>query len=93
MLRVSDVDRVDLDDKGAVKDADKLTKSIKSEWSDFIQTTTTQGAQTAAPPVNSGGSAMTKADIYKKDDHGRYTCLRQSVKRRSWKTNYMKGLN
>lgn len=72
VLRVSDVDSVDLDDKGAVKDADKLTESIKSEWSDFIQTTTTQGAQTAVPPVNSGGSAMTKADIYKKDDHGRY---------------------
>ena len=72
VLRVSDVDSVELDDKGAVKDVDKLTESIKSEWSDFIQTTTTQGAQTAAPPVNSGGSAMTKADIYKKDDHGRY---------------------
>ena len=72
VLRVSDVDRVELDEKGAVKDVDKLTESIKSEWSDFIQTTTTHGAQTAAPPVNSGGSAMTKADIYKKDDHGRY---------------------
>ena len=72
VLRVSDVDSVDLDDKGAVKDADKLTESIKSEWSDFIQTTTTPGGLTAAPPVNSGGSAMTKADIYKKDDHGRY---------------------
>ena len=72
VLRVSDVDSVELDDKGTVKDVDKLTESIKSEWSDFIQTTTTQGAQTAAPPVNSGGSAMTKADIYKKDDHGRY---------------------
>lgn len=72
VLRVSDVDSVELDDKGAVKDVDKLTESIKSEWSDFIQTTTTQGAQTSAPPVNSGGSAMTKADIYKKDDHGRY---------------------
>lgn len=72
VLRVSDVDRVELDDKGAVKDVDKLTESIKSEWADFIQTTTTQGAQTVAPPVNSGGNAMTKADIYKKDDHGRY---------------------
>lgn len=72
VLRVSDVDSVEIDEKGAIKGADKITESIKSEWADFIQTTTTQGAQTAAPPVNSGGSAMTKADIYKKDDHGRY---------------------
>ena len=72
MLRVSDVDSVEIDEKGAIKGADKITESIKSEWADFIQTTTIQGAQTAAPPVNSGGSAMTKADIYKKDDHGRY---------------------
>jgi len=72
VLRVSDVDGVELDEKGAIKDADKLTESIKSEWSDFIQTTTTQGANTATPPANGGSSAMTKADIYKKDDHGRY---------------------
>lgn len=72
VLRVSDVDGVELDEKGAIKDADKLTTSIKSEWADFIQITTTQGAQTAAPPTNNGGNAMTKADIYKKDDHGRY---------------------
>ena len=69
VLRVSDVDSVEIDEKGAIKGADKITESIKSEWADFIQTTTIQGAQTAAPPVNSGGSAMTKADIYKKDDH------------------------
>ena len=72
VLRVSDVDGVELDENGAVKDADKLTESIKSEWADFIPTTTTQGAQTAAPPANAGGRTMTKADIYKKDDHGRY---------------------
>lgn len=72
VLRVSDVDSVELDDKGAVKDADKLTESIKGEWSDFIETTTTKGADTARPPASPGAAAMTKADIYKKDDHGRY---------------------
>lgn len=72
VLRVSDVDAVELDENGVIKDADKLTESIKSEWADFIQTASTQGAQTATPPANSGKAAMTKADIYKKDDHGRY---------------------
>lgn len=72
VLRVSDVDSVELDEKGTIKDADKLTESIKSEWADFIGTTSIQGAQTATPPASTGGNRMTKADIYKKDDHGRY---------------------
>lgn len=72
VLRVSDVDGVELDDKGAIKDADKLMESIKSEWADFITTTETRGANTSNPPENNGSGAMTKADIYKKDDNGRY---------------------
>lgn len=72
VLRVSDVDGVELDDKGAVKGSDKLVEGIKSEWADFITTTSTKGADTATPPGNTGGGSMTKADIYKKDDHGRY---------------------
>lgn len=62
VLRVSDVDGVELDDKGAIKGADELTKSVKSEWSDFIVTTTTKGADTPTPPANTGGS-MTKDQI------------------------------
>lgn len=72
VLRVSDVDSVELDEKGTIKGADKLTEGIKSEWADFIGTTSIQGAQTATPPASTGGNGMTKADIYKKDDHGRY---------------------
>lgn len=72
VVRVSDLDGLELDDKGAIKDADKLTESIKSEWADFITTTQTRGAQTSNPPANNTSGSMTKADIYKKDDHGRY---------------------
>ena len=72
VLKVSDIDSVELDEKGTIKGADKLTESIKSEWADFITTTETRGANTSNPPANNNGSAMTKADIYKKDDHGRY---------------------
>lgn len=72
VLKVSDVDSVELDEKGAIKGADKLTESIKSEWADFITTTQTRGASTSNPPANNPSGAMTKADIYKKDEHGRY---------------------
>ena len=72
VLRVSDIDGVELDENGAVKGADKLLEGIKSEWSDFITTTETRGAQTSTPPANHNSGTLTKADIYKKDEHGRY---------------------
>lgn len=67
VLRVSDLDGVELDDKGAIKDADKLTESIKTEWADFIPTTTTQGAQTATPPatIAQAQKTYTVSDIKK----------------------------
>ena len=60
VLRVSDVDSVELVD-GKIKDSDTLTESIKTEWADFITTTTTQGAQTATPPANNPGQAEPKS--------------------------------
>lgn len=65
VVRVSDIDSVELDDNGAIKDADKLTESIKTEWADFIPTTTTQGAQTATPPTTTTQKTYTAADIRK----------------------------
>ena len=56
VLRVSDLDSVELGDDGKIKDADKLTENIKIEWADFIPTTTTQGAQTSTPPATNTGT-------------------------------------
>lgn len=73
IIKVSDIDGLELDKDGKIKDAEKHTESVKNEWSDFIETTSTQGAKTATPPTNNGGTnKMTKAEIYKKDDKGRY---------------------
>lgn len=72
IMKISDVDVVEFDKDDKVKDADKLTESIKSEWSDFIVTQSEQGANTSKPPQNNGGNKMTRADIYKKDENGRY---------------------
>ena len=62
VLKVSDVDSIELDEDGKIKDADKLKESIKKEWSDFIQTSGQQGAKTSTPPANVGGK-MSKEDI------------------------------
>ena len=72
VLKVTNLDDFELDKDGKIKDADKHTETVKTEWADFIETTSTQGANTATPPTNNGGTKMTKADIYKKDDKGRY---------------------
>lgn len=70
VLKVSDVDSVELTDKGEIKGADKLTASIKDEWADFIETTEVQGAQTPHPPANTGGSTTTKEQIMNIKDIG-----------------------
>lgn len=70
VLKVSDVDGVELTDKGEIKGADNLTASIKDEWADFIETTGVQGAQTPNPPANTGGSTMTKEQIMDIKDIG-----------------------
>ena len=72
IIKVSDIDGLELDKDGKIKDAEKHTENVKSEWADFIETTTTKGANTATPPITNGGAKMSKADIYKKDDKGRY---------------------
>lgn len=50
------IDALELDEKGVVKDPDSLRSSIKEDWSDFVVTVTTEGAQIAHPPVNTGGA-------------------------------------
>lgn len=80
VLKVSDVDSVELDEKGTIKGADKLTESIKSEWADFITTTSTKGADTANPPANRGGNAMTRDEIFKiKDATARQAAIKENI--------------
>ena len=68
ILKVTDVDSIDFDDDGNVKDKDTLIDGYKTEWSDFIEVSETRGANTAKPPVNNGGTSLTKEDIMKIKD-------------------------
>lgn len=47
----ADVDSLEFDDKGDVKDAKKKVESLKKEWSDFVTTEGTKGADTHEPPA------------------------------------------
>ena len=64
ILRLTDLDKVDLDDDGKVKDASKAVEDIKKEWSEFIVTTEAKGAGTENPPSGvgaGGGKPMSRA--------------------------------
>lgn len=54
VAKLGDYDKMELDEKGAIKGADELEKGIKEEWSDFITTEGTEGAHTSTPPANNG---------------------------------------
>lgn len=66
------IDAMELDDEGKPTKADELKQGIKDEWSDFIVTTKQEGAKVTHPPENTGGGKLTKAEIFKRDERGRY---------------------
>ena len=66
-----EIDALEMDgDK--IKDTSALDELVNGTFSGLVSTTTTKGADTATPPTTTGGGGITKAEIYKKDDHGRY---------------------
>ena len=67
IIKVTDFDGFSLGEDGKIKDADKLTESVKAEWSDFIVQTQTTGVHTPTPPSN-GGGAKSRDDIMKITD-------------------------
>lgn len=64
ILKLTDLSTIELDKDGKIKDADKRTEDIKTEWADFVEKVTTKGANTANPPSNNGnGTGKTKEEI------------------------------
>lgn len=72
VLKYTDWDTVEIDDDDKIKDAKKHIKEVKEEWSELIVKEGARGADTSHPPKNTGGSSMSREEIYKKDEHGRY---------------------
>lgn len=50
VLKVSNVDAIEFDKDGKVKDADKLKESITNDWADFIETDEKHGADSNNHP-------------------------------------------
>lgn len=60
VMRVADLSDVVVED-GSIKDAEAIGEKVKSEWSDFIQTTGTKPAGVATPPAQQNGAAEPKS--------------------------------
>jgi DNA repair exonuclease SbcCD ATPase subunit len=67
VLKLADLETVELDDKGTIKDADKLKESLKNEWADFIVKEGSEGGRVDNPPANNNVDAdkMSDDDYYK----------------------------
>lgn len=50
-----DIDKLEFDDNGSVKDKDNVIKGITENWSEFIQTKHVKGANVETPPIHGAG--------------------------------------
>ena len=71
-VKYAEWDKIELGEDGKLKGANDHIKAAREEWAEYVTTTTTTGARTSTPPANNGGAKMTKAEIYARDEHGRY---------------------
>ena len=71
-VKYAEWDKIELDADGKLKGANDHIKAVRDEWAEYVTTTTTTGAKTSTPPANNGGAKLTKAEIYARDEHGRY---------------------
>lgn len=56
VLKVTNFDEIELDDKEQIKNAADVKKKIESDWSGFIEKSSTTGADVKKPPANDGGT-------------------------------------
>lgn len=71
ILKYSDVDSIELDDKGKAKEGKALLKEIKEEWGDHIEKEERRGAEVdnlGRTGGNGAGGGMTKEEIMKIED-------------------------
>lgn len=52
IIKVSDLDSIELDGDKVKDPENKLADSVKTEWADFIENSNTNGANTNNPPAN-----------------------------------------
>ena len=67
-MKYSDLDKIELDEKGEAKGGAEIIKSLREEWGGYNEGDHTIGAPTATPPASGGGTdydSMSDAEFYK----------------------------
>lgn len=86
-IKYAEWDKLELEEDGKLKDASEHVKSVKEEWSEYVTTTNTAGANTTTPPANNGGNSVTRSDIMKiSDSAARQKAIAENI-------NNFKGVN
>lgn len=68
IARLYDVDSVEMEGE-KIKDMDAFIKNAKTEWSDFVETQSSKGADVSHPPkLNEGGTTRTPEKIVEMKD-------------------------
>lgn len=55
-LKYSDYSKIELDEKGEIKNAKELAKAIREEWKEHAQTSEKKGVDTPNPPADNNGN-------------------------------------
>ena len=81
-VKYTDYSTIELTDKGEVKNAKDLIKSLKEEWPEHIAKATQTGANSGNPPANTGnnGKYSSKDEIMKiKDAEARQKAIAENI--------------
>lgn len=66
IIKVTDLSKIKLDKDNKIEDSGSIVEGIKSEWSDFVVTQGTQGANVVTPPTNTGGNSFDAMSLAEK---------------------------
>ena len=62
-VKYADWSKIELDEKGELKNASEHVKAVKEEWSEHVSNSVVHNAPVPNPPINTGGTAKTKEQI------------------------------
>ena len=64
-VKYADWSKIELDEKGELKNASEHVKAVKEEWSEHVSNSVVHNAPVPNPPTNTGGTSITKEDFAK----------------------------